>query len=493
MALVNRNAANGAAGMLASYIWSQTTSISQREAENLANAIIGAARDAGSTSAQVIGDAVREYSTHWGNTVRNGFFREIEGLQSFSRNIVTYVGDALQGGQQDHVPDIGDLIPNSDTGGAQVGDTRNRQGDTVTSGREQTRARDRARLDARAHEMDQPMEDAPQLEAARAAGPGGGSSVSKETQISPYPSLSYGLQETHTTVLPWVGWCSTCNLDKDTPTQLKIRMNSINDFIDVTLSAVPAAGQVPAKGFYRDPLNWYGGSNSDVYPQALANHGTAGTSERPQWKAYWDKIYDYWTVLGCEWKIIVRNPTKLENYEEVAAGAAAPAIWIAKPASTDVAVAVQYDVYSDTATTTGNVMPSGTTYEECRNYKNIEWYGVKSQETTIITGKYKPGQTKRNIVNDGDVKTWTKTDGSQPNLKEILTVNFWKGPLANIPNTTTKAPGCNLEIQVNYIVQYKDLKLQARYPNSSSVAGTFDISQILSNSNTTGDVLARWV
>ena len=36
---------------------------------------------------------------------------------------------------------------------------------------------------------------------AASGGPGGG--VSKETPISNYPSLSYGIQETHTTILPW--------------------------------------------------------------------------------------------------------------------------------------------------------------------------------------------------------------------------------------------------------------------------------------------------
>ena len=98
----------------------------------------------------------------------------------------------------------------------------------------------------------------------------------------------------------------------------------------------------------------------------------------------------------------------------------------------NVVCGVQFDTYSDTATTTGNVMP--LTYQrEALAFKNIKWYTVWNQNQannvkdniTVIKGTYKPGQAKRNIVNDGDVKTWTATSTTLPNLKEILTLNFW--------------------------------------------------------------------
>ena len=40
-------------------------------------------------------------------------------------------------------------------------------------------------------------------------GNGGMNSVSKETPISSYPNLSYGLPETHTTIIPWTGWITS--------------------------------------------------------------------------------------------------------------------------------------------------------------------------------------------------------------------------------------------------------------------------------------------
>ena len=46
----------------------------------------------------------------------------------------------------------------------------------------------------------------PEPAAARASASSGGNQVSKETQISIPPTLTYGLQETHTTILPWRCW-----------------------------------------------------------------------------------------------------------------------------------------------------------------------------------------------------------------------------------------------------------------------------------------------
>ena len=62
-------------------------------------------------------------------------------------------------------------------------------------------------------------------------GPAGNNPQSKETQISTYPSLSYGFQETHTTIIPWTGWLSVIGLTTSNPQQLQIRMNSICDWI----------------------------------------------------------------------------------------------------------------------------------------------------------------------------------------------------------------------------------------------------------------------
>ena len=341
---------------------------------------------------------------------------------------------------------------------------------------------------------------------------GGNSAVSKETPISNYPSLTYGLQETHTTVLPWTCWLSVGGLDKTTPAQLKLRMNSIYDMMDVTTLALPATGVIPTtKGFYSKPFNNDArivGDNDIIYPEDPGS-ATTDADEAPQWRNYWDKFYEYYTVLGCEYEIILFNPASqpmvkffgLESKTVTGTpGFTAPAVSVPIQVgmyNTDIVVATQFDTYTDTVGYTGNHMPLAN-YADIRYYKNIQWTPVKGGSKAVIRGTYKPGQAKRNVKNDGDAKTWTAV-GTGPNFKEILTLNFFMDPFFNgqymdtfendggyaiTANGTNMLGCCNMEINLKYIVQYKDLRVQARYPNT--IITDQDILIQLNESNNPG-------
>lgn len=338
---------------------------------------------------------------------------------------------------------------------------------------------DRDTSDKRPRMNDDGGGDEPMEMVARIGG-GGPNSVSKETPISPYPSLTYGLQETHTTILPWTGWLTGCvapSASTQTPLQLKIRMNTPYDMLDVTVGTNPADGTLFTGGaFYSKPSDTSGAAAIARYPETFTSASTEAT-ERPAWRDFWASLYDYYTVLGCEYKITILNPITVT--------------------SADALCAVQFDTYSDTATSTGNVMPL-TRLSEVMAFKNIKWYRINNNSSaedtrsnvTVIAGQYKPGQAKRNIVNDGDVKTWTATSTTLPNLKEILTLNFWEHPLAGFSGTSSRI-AFNMQIDLKYIVQFKDLKQQARYPNS--ITTNQDITLTLNESNTAaGSALQRW-
>lgn len=310
-----------------------------------------------------------------------------------------------------------------------------------------------------------PVQPVPEAAAARAGGGGGPNPVSKETPVSSYPSLTYGVQETHTTILPWVFWCGLA-LDRSatTPQQLKIRLNSIYDMIDNTIVAGPADDTIfGTPGFMTKKVGFNGktpisGNTFPVVPTAANS-----TTERSQWRDYWAQLYQYYTVLGCEYEVIMVNP--IGNHDTVN-GTANLRVY-----GGDIICAEQVDTYSDTAAATGNVMPL-TTLPEVMNYKNIKWHKIQANgngnnlgNTTIIKGRYTPGSVKRNIVNDGDVKTWTAVT-IQPTLKEFLTLNFWPHPLS-----AGTAFGLNIQVRLKYIVQWKDLVAQARYPNSLNATG----------------------
>ena len=78
---------------------------------------------------------------------------------------------------------------------------------------------------------------------------------------------------------------------------------------------------------------------------------------------------------------------------------------------------------------------------------------------------------RRNIQNDGDVKTWIKTkfgsNPESPTLKEFLTLYFFRHPLAfsNQIVGTSGTQGCNIQISIS--------KVGAEFIEAGRIAVTF--------------------
>lgn len=303
-----------------------------------------------------------------------------------------------------------------------------------------------------------PMDDGEPEAAMMALGPGGSGNnpQSKETPITPAPSISYGLQETHTTIIPWNFWFSQTHSSGPTSTlpKLSFRLNSIDDIVETALTTVAPAGGY-GTGTHNVPYNGQttrGSGTPALFPRTITN-GVSAT-ERPFWSEYWKKIYEYYTVLGCEYKITIHNPTSLSSNN-----------------NNNILVITDQDSYSDTAGSTGNRTPD-VPLAELLSFPRIKVRAIAGQGITqqnsshevydVIQGRYKPGQINRNISNDGDVKTWTRTDGTLPSLKDLMNIRLSKSPF--YLGATGDTAGANYQVEVKYIVQFKDLRLSARYP-----------------------------
>lgn len=341
-----------------------------------------------------------------------------------------------------------------------------------------------------------PMEGAsdpggePVAAAARSSGGGPGGSVSKETPISPYPNLSYGLQETHTTILPWTGWVTAAiaDLSAKPPLQLKLRTNSIYDMLNITTLASPAIDTAfTTNGFYMCPATSAGktaATSALTYPD-ISSAGAAVT-EQPAWRNFWTQVYEFYTVLGMEYKITVVNPHET-----------AGASWI---------IGEFMDSYSATAGVTDNVFPTTSYLQDAMCYKGVKWRIINPKEpgnpgknVEIYEGRVRPGQIRRNIVNDGEVKTWTSTaSGTVPNLKEELILNLWRAPFSHLTggatgsgNTvSTSSYVLMFQIEMKMIVQFKDLKTNVKFPTRGNT--TQDITITMNEDSTAaGSVLMR--
>lgn len=265
---------------------------------------------------------------------------------------------------------------------------------------------------------------------------------------------TYGVQETHTTVLPMTSYGSCTLLDHNSPVALEYRMNSVYGIILHSINT-PTASTPYTKGVF----NKIALGSASSWPSTLKDFPKAPTTtEYPAWRDYWDTLYEVYTVLGCHWTLTVQNVTAQQGG--------------------DVMCGVQYQGYG--ASSTGQVPPNNAPLNQTFSWKNLNYTVCKATRSqgsdndgfTVIQGTWRPGKAKKNVTNDDDVKTWTKV-GADPSFKEDLVLWFYKGPFH--PDTSGNPPNVNYQLQLKWIVQYKDLKQQARYPTD----GLVDIQQAL--------------
>lgn len=421
----------------------------QRWAQEFVHDMEMGGRDAVEAVRSTVGEIMSSGSARIRGSAQNWAEQLQRGVVEFGQNFMQQFGD-----DDGDIPDLSDLIPQNPENEARVGDRRNRNGEV-------TNRRGERDIDMDGGGMDTGTEA---TAVARTAFSGGGANpVSKETPVTP-AQASYALQETHTTTCQWTGWGSVVGPDHDTPIAVELRLTAPQDIMITNYATSPGAGGAWTKGWHIYPYNNSNTMNAAPLPE-FPTVGSSGsfTSERANWFQYWAQIYEYYTVVSTHYKI-----TMINNNSSTGG---------------DIIVGVTMDAWSDTAGSTGNVTPEDAGFHEAKQWKNMRWELLEAEggrgdpRPVILSGYYRPGQTRRNVSNDGDVKTWTKTDGSLPTLKETMKMLFYKAPMAWRQQVvgTSGTYGCNVQIDVAYTVQFKDLKQQARYPRG---AGT-DISQTI--------------
>lgn len=196
-----------------------------------------------------------------------------------------------------------------------------------------------------------------------------------------------------------------------------------------------------------------------------AEQTTSFSNFYPWWRDTWEKLYIYYTVLGCEYEIVASCP-----------GVAGRKGLIATSIET---------VGSNNNTST--FLPTNVPLKELYGQKNIKFEeihgrdnGVGKNNISIISGTYKPGSAKRDVSNDGDVQLWSKTDetgaaGESPTYVERMQVMSYLHPLSTAgtdadgsfgtaPEVSRSDVHLNYQVRVKYIVQFKQLRQAARYP-----------------------------
>lgn len=279
----------------------------------------------------------------------------------------------------------------------------------------------------------------------------------QETAIS-YQKPHYGLANTITAVLP-----STVYFSILTPTSTQgvagttwnIRLTSLLDqVIDNTVT--PAGGGAFSAGRYNRIIPTGTGTSWPTTPLAFPS----GVSDDMQWRKYYNKMYQYYVVLGVEWELTMVNPHQFVN--------------------NNIVMGSYIDTYS---TTNASTVHPIALVSEMEYWSDVRWTMIHSTadnsnngNVATARGYYKPGLVKQNVENDEDIKTWTKT-GATPALTEKLTFVFNKA----WNNDNSLPTGVNCRLKFRYIVQFKDLYPQYRWPSVT----------FLPIVTTTADILAQ--
>jgi hypothetical protein len=175
---------------------------------------------------------------------------------------------------------------------------------------------------------------------------------------------------------------------------------------------------------------------------ARLNNNSRDTTAQVGWFDYYQELYQFYTVLGCEYDITIENLHHQNNIDAI--------IGLVESGSHKPPMAA----------TVGTVKGAVDVYQALA-WKHVRWNRLNSgsgqRNITKFKGVYRPGDHKREVIDDDNVKTWIPVNSS-PSLKEDLSLMCYGHPQMAQATSVTTGAILNIYIQLKYIVQFKDLK-----------------------------------
>lgn len=248
------------------------------------------------------------------------------------------------------------------------------------------------------------------------------------TKISRFPYAYEGIPKQYTTILPLRYKFPIADISS-TNNIYYVRMESIYDCIKADTNSYAA-----------DPV-------------VAADVADAGVKEIPYWRNYWSQFWEYWTVVETRYKIRAWCPQEENNKSGV--------------------MFVGYTGLQKVPLVNQLGTPSRLTEMDYDRFKGFKKYyltpcseiatsGTKQFQLAnmvTINGIYHKGDGTHEVGEDELVQTWVKGDSvpkEQNNLTIILTAPYASG--------ITPTTQIYVEIDIEYVVQYKDLKAIYQFP-----------------------------
>lgn len=318
--------------------------------------------------------------------------------------------------------------------------------------------------DTKRTSMDRPIGDNQlALRAGGAPSPGGGGP--QETAVSNYNRIEGNIfGETRTVSLPWVGYFSMNVLDKSSPVVLKINMNDPYQILTGNSLTAQTINTTKTKGLSNccskeiSSTNFTSLTTDNNFPCTVigptaktATVTSSGTltdaSAVPARRPIYDRLYESHHTIETKWTVTVEYSTNEPNGGGI--------------------MFMDWDAY--TASSTGNVIPTDQRLIHYLKWPrvNTHRFGVRYLQNDgensfkkSFSGVWRPGQVLKNTANDEDIKTWYPNAAPSPQWVESLV-------LLGMADEYSQSHGegnFNVKVELEFIVQYKDLKRFARYP-----------------------------
>lgn len=294
----------------------------------------------------------------------------------------------------------------------------------------------------------------------------GSSNGTGETQLSPYPRIQRNpFTETLTCALPVTFYLSMNVVDKTTPVFLKIGLNSPYDILTGNTLVAQTINTTKVKGLSNcaskeiSTVNHATFTLNNQFPTTVvgATAATATVTSSgaitdsqvvPNYRSIYERIYESYHTIETKWRVTAEYGSNEGN-----AGAT---------------MFIEYDAF--TGSSTGQVLPTTKSYQHYKKWNSIgsHRFGARylanaATESFSNTwdGTWRPGQIARNTRNDEDIKGWYPT-GAAPS--PIWTEQLVMLAMGDDFSSSTAESCFNLRVDLEYLVQFKDLKAALRYP-----------------------------
>lgn len=273
---------------------------------------------------------------------------------------------------------------------------------------------------------------------------------------------SYGLQDTHTCVLPLkVHFCGKKLNQRSI--QFVIKTNSIYDSLKTTLQSIPTSGTLNDKTFYSGlwKNSGDGVTFSDCYkPNSGIDGGdnqNAGI-EHMYWRNYFAKFYKNYHVVGCDVNLTIQNlgDVPLQVGMLTYSDETEPPSELVQGGDAGININV-FDAWKHTKRI--YIPACNSTYASTTKKITDFEKGRKTLHEQISPGDAPKEGRELHKVTNGQVQSevWTAT-GSSPSHMEYLGIYMWTDIL-----TEEESWKFNCELNLKYIVQFRDLKKSFEY------------------------------